>query len=362
MKKNKKLWILGAAVAIIVALSFAFGKRAAVYDKPVIKVGLIIPLSGQYAQLGSDMLAAVRVFERRLLERDTRFNYKFIPEDSMLEAARAVSAANKLISVDRVQAIISGESAIGLAINPIAERAEVVHVAIATDDNAARGRFNFTLATPADLEAQKLVRQFVKNKVKRIGIVSMNQGGYIAQRDALVREAGKVGIETVANVMTNMGDRDFRIIIMRMLAAKPDIVVVQLHTPELQIFIRQFREQNKTVLLTAMDTFSYMEDKSLIEGMYYVDLVAPLEWFNEEMRIETGRNAPWLTELQYAALDIVVSGFEYAGPDTGAVADAIVGMTFDSSIGEFHFNAAGVAQTKPSLRVVREGVAVLIEE
>ncbi|MCL2439939.1 MAG: ABC transporter substrate-binding protein, partial [Alphaproteobacteria bacterium] len=263
---------------------------------------------------------------------------------------------------DKVDAIISIESRIGLAINPIAERAGVVHIAIASDEAAARGRFNFALAVPAEIEAKKLVRQFQKHGVGRVAILTMNQGGYIMRRDALMREVSKAGIKTVAEFTSNQGERDFRIITARMLAEKPDIVVVLAHMPDLQIFIRQLREQNKTIPITTKETFGFLDDKSLVDGMYYVDVPALADWFVRDMRIETGRDSTPMAEYQYAALDVIVSGFEYAGPDTAAVADAIPNMVFTSAIDEFGFSPEGVAQTAPSLRMVKNGVAVLVKE
>ena len=97
----------------------------------------------------------------------TKFNYQFIYEDDQFKPEEAANTANKLIDVDKVNAIVSFGSPTGNVVSPIAEENDVIHFGIASDLTIAKGDYNFIDWTPPYKETDLLVSEFEKGASRR---------------------------------------------------------------------------------------------------------------------------------------------------------------------------------------------------
>jgi branched-chain amino acid transport system substrate-binding protein len=102
--------------------------------KPEIQLGFISPLTGTAAVYGEPALKSAQLAVEQLnSQADLPFSIKLIVEDGKCDGQTAASAAQKLISVDKVRIILGGHcSTETLAIAPIAEKAKVVVLASIT--------------------------------------------------------------------------------------------------------------------------------------------------------------------------------------------------------------------------------------
>ncbi len=125
-------------IGILVLAVIAFSVSAIAADKPLIKIGVSAPLTSDNAHLGESMRDAMTMAKENL-PADTKFDYEIIFEDDGLEAKRAALAANKLVSVDKVDALVSFSSGTGGVISPIAEQNKKIHFGIASAQSVADG-------------------------------------------------------------------------------------------------------------------------------------------------------------------------------------------------------------------------------
>ena len=93
------------------------------------RVGVILPLTGALAEMGSYERSAMEIAVADV--RSDQWQLTF--EDSRSTAQGAVTAANKLVNADKVQLLVTSTTGASLAVQPIAEAAGLPLVAFCMD-------------------------------------------------------------------------------------------------------------------------------------------------------------------------------------------------------------------------------------
>ncbi len=100
--KNKAIIILIMIGIIIIGLHY-FTAKQGTSTKNQITIGVITPLTGGVAYWGESAQTGIELAKKDLTKEGIQANV--IVEDGQLNAAIALSAAQKLVSIDKVQAI-----------------------------------------------------------------------------------------------------------------------------------------------------------------------------------------------------------------------------------------------------------------
>ena len=101
---------------------FLFSNISVQNREGIISIGVIAPFSGNYSIRGENDLRGMDFAIEDLNKRGIN-NISVIPEDSAGDPAKAVAAANKLISVNKVDLIYTNLSGVGIAVAPVAASA-----------------------------------------------------------------------------------------------------------------------------------------------------------------------------------------------------------------------------------------------
>ena len=330
-------------------------------NKQVVKIGVIYPMSGNYAHFGDAMKTALKMFEDEEQTKNSAFEYKFYLEDNAFSTSKSAIAAKKLIDIDKVDVIITLGSDVGSVVSPIAQASKVIHLSMATELNVAKGEYNFTVSTPPNKNAGKMVEELEKLNLDKVAFVIQNTAMMQSVAEH-IRQAGREGnINIISDNAINSGEKDFKILIYKILNDEPNAMIVQLQPPELQIFVKQLREVNKDILITAVESFSYPEDKTLFEGTWFSGAVVPTKQYSNKFKEITGLDTTNYSELFYAILEIIRSA--YTSNDKLEVIDNITNLKMNSfSIGNVEFNADGVMQADAFLYTVKNGQVEVMDE
>lgn len=116
MKKNKLAWVLGIfALAMIFYWGYLSGKSH-VPEKEV-KIGAILPMTGELAQLGQDAKVGLDFAEYYFNDCFPRkHKFRFVIEDGEGNPSKSISAYQKLNLSDEVVAMFSTISAVDMAL------------------------------------------------------------------------------------------------------------------------------------------------------------------------------------------------------------------------------------------------------
>ena len=113
-------------------------------DKPVVKIGGVLPLTGGAAQMGTAAQnGAIMAVEQLNKNTQNKYKYEFIAENMGLAPAKTVSIYTKLIKIDNVAGIVSFNTATGKIIKPLADKYRVLHISSAADSSIGDNKFNY---------------------------------------------------------------------------------------------------------------------------------------------------------------------------------------------------------------------------
>src|SRR2546423_9805556 len=102
MKRNVLIAIVGLVTIVAIAVAFLLPRQS---EAPI-RVGVLVPLTGGAASYGQNAKEGVELALQYFARRNPKVKIELSIEDSRGEAAFGVRAAQKLIDVDHVAAVI----------------------------------------------------------------------------------------------------------------------------------------------------------------------------------------------------------------------------------------------------------------
>lgn len=173
--KTSSVWGIILVLVLIIGGIWVVNKTpssAPAGNDEVIKIGAIYAMTGSGAKFGEISIQGVRDAVEYFKET-TKQSAEVIVEDSAGDPKQGVSAAGKLLNVDKVKFVVIGTSAVSAAVAPLAEEAKVLLISDAALLGLTKEK-NYTLqnAMPslADIPEQ------INNNTdwKKVGIVYIN--------------------------------------------------------------------------------------------------------------------------------------------------------------------------------------------
>ncbi len=356
------------AIGIVIVLLLIAGFVVFVFKTPeaaeTIKIGAILPLTGSTALLGESARDAMLLAKDQLA--NMKYNYEIIFEDDQLNAQLTANAVNKLVFADKVDAVLSFSSGSGNVVSPVTEQNKVIHIGVASDPNVAKGTYNFIHATPPEEEAKAWVAEAQKRGIKRIAIFSMNQQGALAITNAVKKEVIGKDLQIVSDDVFNLGERDFRTIVVKAKEKNPDIYLLHTFSPELELLTKQIKELGITTPLTSIEAFEFTEEPSLFEGYWYVQAADPTNSYISMYKAKYGKDPQAFSANTYDNVLLVAEGFEKAGdgktiPSHDKVAAEMLNIKdFSGALGILNIGSDHIIHSQAVVRMIKAGKPVTI--
>ena len=296
MSHHARFWPTAAALAVSLAAP-AFAAPAFAAPAPV-TLGAILPLTGPGAVIGTEQMKGIQFAIRQENAKGgvDGHQIKVVFEDDQAKPDAAVLEFNKLVGLQHLPMIFTAYSGPSLAMAPLATRKHVLMLnAGAQSDALAKASpylFN-TLPTTAD-EVGVMVRYLRAHGKSTAAVLYENDAAGIGGRDDFVREFKAAGGKILAQEPTQFGQTDFRAALLKLAAAKPQVLFV-ITTAGLKPLADQLH-QMKASWLVAGTTF--MEDPPTIAdpnsaGIIHTQVVADaspalMAAFKKEMGADMG--------------------------------------------------------------------------
>jgi branched-chain amino acid transport system substrate-binding protein len=243
MKMKRILGLAGLIALCAVLLAVLFRHRDQEHSQ--ITLGVILPLTGDAAVYGSALKNGIELARTEDAANGTPA-IELIYEDDQGQAAQSVSAARKLINVNKVPAIIGGAmSSTAEAIIPICNQSKVVLLSpTATKPSLTQmGNYFFRL-WPSDNYDGKIVAEAAYNKLgyRNISILYVNLAYGAGIAEVFEREFGKLGGKIVSKDGYAQGATDFRTVLKRIQGLNPDAIFVPGYVAEVTQILKEARE------------------------------------------------------------------------------------------------------------------------
>ena len=243
----------GATVcaAACTALSLASFPAAAQNTADTFTVGVALPLTGSTAWGGRSARVAAEMAAQEVNAQGLAGNHKIklVFADGACEPRTAYSAAQRLVTVEHVQAII-GEwcSSASIAIAQVAADAKVpMIVQISSANGIAKngGPYIFqSVMQNSDINAREAALLLKTFKFKTAAVLVENDDFGLSFSKNMVDILQRAGIKIVLQAAQDREDANWYATLTRVQAAKPDVVIVSIAAGQAANFVKQYAEGN----------------------------------------------------------------------------------------------------------------------
>ncbi len=367
MNNKKTIWItvgVIVVVAVIAIVAFSSGSNKQPAVKQTVKIGLALPLTGGAAFLGESSRNAAQMALSDAGQ--TKYNYDLVIEDDAFNPAKTATVVTKFVNIDKVSAIITFGSGTSNAAAPINENAKIPRFGLASDPTSAIGDYNFIHWTPPFKEGQLSASEMVKKGYKNVAIVDTNHSGTLAVTNSVKEALKNTSVKIASYDLTNVGDKDFRTIITKIKALKPDIVLVEMFSPEIEIFAKQMKELGVKIPMTSVETFEWSNDPSLFEGMWFISDAKITPSFAEKYQAKFNDGPKPGATYVYDLVTLFINNQEKADHALSPteMRDSIIKTGYENSpiFGNIQIDKDGFFITNASVKMIKNGKAVLIPE
>jgi len=280
--------------------------------------------------------------------------FKLLIEDDQSKPEEASNAVTKLISQDRVVAVL-GEVASrrSLAAAPIAQRFQVPMITPSSTNERVTevGDYIFRVCFIDPFQGEVLAKfAFNDLKAKKVAVLKDIQQDYsVGLTDSIVSHFKALGGEVLDPVSYTSGDSDFKAILTQVRSQKPDAVFVTGYYPEAAIITRQARELGMTMPMLGGD--GWVGDalkngrealkNTYISNHYSGDNPDPLvQTFRKSYRARFTREPDSIAALAYDAVKLLADAMTRAGSTEGPkVRDALAKADLPGVTGQLKMNA-----------------------
>jgi ABC-type branched-subunit amino acid transport system substrate-binding protein len=345
-----------AAGAQLTSRSGETGSSPPDSSRSTIKIGAIVPFTGQSAALGRSFLQAVRVSIDTL--GDTKHRYELVVEDGGTTPEESQRAARRLVEDEKAAAIVGGISAVGRWVAPIATAAKIPQICVCSIATIGDGQYNFTNIPLAADEAEVWVAEAKSRGLKTIAILAQQYPSIDGHVNALKAAADRAGIKVVYEYRFPGGSTAFLSPMKAAGAKKPDVYFVSAGEPSLTALGKQIRVaekgHGKGLNVASIVAISISQDIRTFEGDWYTDsdlnpdLLAKFQ--------EAYPTAEFITHMMpyaYDSVRMLVKGFE---SDEGIVQYLRNLTSYDGSAGPITREpGSGNFRSKPVVWTVKNG-------
>jgi len=329
----------------------------------VVKIGAIFPLTGAYAYIGQDNLDAMKLALKEA--QPTKYQYKIIADDSVFDVKKALFAVQKQISLDKVNMVIPFGSPEASAINSTINEKKVMSLSLgAADDKALVGEYGYSMFPSVKQESQVLAKYLAQKGYKNVAILTATSPFANAATEALTEYLKEEGvIFSTEQVQPDL--RDFRNTILKVTATKPDMVVLLLLTPQLELAYKRLREVDVSVPVSSVELFERSSQKELFEGQpFSTASLAPKEMM-DRFKAEYGREPDGTIIYGYDLMQFIMAIQEkedhiIKASEWPEVIKKQGNLWQSPNFGTVEINEEGRFLSTPEMKVFQNGVAVTL--
>ncbi len=220
-----------------------------------IKIGVISALSGPAQFYGIAMRNGIELAKEELQAK----NIEVVYEDDRFITTNTVSAFKKLTEVDNVDLVISGASAPGKAVAPLAEQRKKLHLAWASDEAVSVGR-KYVIRTymSGREEGEMIAAESLKRGYQRVAtIVSINDYP-LSMEKGFLNSFPKNKLILSEQYPPEAGD--YKTYLSKVKAKMADAIVICLNPGQLGTFAKQAKELGITAQICGCENLNNTDE------------------------------------------------------------------------------------------------------
>lgn len=347
---------------VFLSLTLSTTSILAEKPKPIVKIGVIVPLSGDMALHGTEIQHALELAKEN--SGSEHYKYELIFEDNQLDGKQSVSSASRLVNIEKVDVVVTLWPPTANVVIPITEKNNVLHYTISWDPALAKNnKLVLSHQAMVDSIVKQTLQQLESKGLKRVAFLHMEETGFNLGATYFQQIAPTFDLKLVVDEAFSPDDRDFRSLLSRVDSKKPDSYLIWSVMPTMDILIKQIRERNKDAVITGYldyaEDLSKLDNAEYISEMYSDDSFASLYLKKfQEKPVSKGPNAFDIFNLVTWAYE----QFPEEKPDATRVKNKLLTIkNYKGAVGTFSINQFGNSTYPPVWRKVDAGNRSLIK-
>jgi len=337
-------------------------------SKESVNIGVMMPLTGEGSFWGQNGRKGIELALDQINNRENRFSYNLIIEDSKTEPKTAVSAFTKLVEVDKVNyCLVDMISGNVLAIAPIAERNQVIILSPGASNAKISSAGDYVFRNwPSDaLQGEENAR--IVNDVlgwKNVGILKINNE-YGIGLSTVFKENLSSDV-TVYEQTYEQGDVNFRAQLTFLKSKNVEGVYLLAYPQEAPNILLQASELNFKVNFLGTETFESQDlvnrAGSAAEGLLYTFPKSPdttkaiVQNFRSAFRERYNEDFGTPADVAYDALFMLVDAIEKVGDDVKEVKSELYKyQNYSGASGTYSIDSNGDAIKNFDLKTIMDG-------
>lgn len=356
---------------VIVILLIACGEKTETTkenEKPIVKIGAILPLSGN----GSDLGKASQIGMKLAIEdrkEELHYDYQLIFEDSLNKPKNVAMSANKLLNMDNVDVITTFIIGNGIIVAPLADKNNTLHLCASLGNkySAPIGNNTFIQGTANEDLQMKVVNFFKKKNINKVAIIST----LTPVSEMLVKNLSLLmkneGIENIENFF-NPGETDFKMLIQKLKYKGFKNFYIIAFPPETDLLIKQMHDMeidNSQIFGQGIDIGT---NNALYEGINCFGMNLGNQEFIDRIINKHNLSNFYGTSTNYDLINLIIDAYEdnykkQIKPTTENLITYINNRkTYDCISGGCKVLDNRFIVNPPSHRVYKNGFPIVIEE
>ncbi len=363
----------GKVLAVALLAALAWTDTPVTVAQPPIRIGMSLSQTGPYAAPGQNHLRARQLCVKHANEKGGVLGrtLKLVVEDDRSEPATAVRLYEKLISQDKVDAILGPyNSTLVEAVADVSEKYRMPMVApagTATSIYKKGRRFVFMVSSASEVYLEGFIDMAAKRGLKTVALIHEDRLFPKAVAQGAVELAKKRGLSVVLVEAYPKETTDFSAILTRVRVANPDVLAAGTTFDDAVAVTRQLRELNvnpRMFAVTVGGDFPQFYQK-LGRGAEFV--YGPSQWEAELVTLRAGglipiaRQYPGAREFVeahrkefpgaelsyhsaagYGGCQVLVEAIRRAGSlDSEKIRDAVLKLDLNTVFGAFKVDPDG---------------------
>ena len=373
--KSVVCWIL--AVVVIAGVIYTnIQKQKAIQNTgmPVVKIGVIAPLSGEYGQVGQEVLQGIRLAVKQHQKQNPNYIISLDSKDHKASTMEAITAFQHLLFSDIQAAILVGDPPV-MAVSSLAIQNKIPTVATLAGEagfvSQNQDRYLFLNFLPPRVAGLRTGQYAKEIGLKKVAVLSLQAPEPLDLATGFV--AG-YGAEPVIHDTYDIKDKDARTQILRILAKQPDGIFITGYGMTFYAFIRALREQDYQGVLMSNAAitdpkgvevadignviFSQAKDMKLAQNPSY-------QKFEQEYMAEFKEKPTMYSCYGYDSMRLLLEGISRGkGITSTQIHEGLKSITdFDTFAGKLELLPNGISSLPTSVyKTNKDGSAYIINE
>lgn len=363
----KKSLILSVVVIAFVIGGIWYG-RADDEGVETIKIGSILPLSGDFALLGEEIRrgAEIAVEEAHAAGLDV----VYISEDDRLEPTGAANTANKLVRVDKVDAVFTGVVQEAKPITPIFSENKIP-LLVTWDSNEflkQAGEYIFSIGFSTEAAGKRMATY----AYKELGLRDIAIINHIDEWSELISDSFSevfrlLGGKIVMREKTQITEKDYRTNLTKVKQLNPDGIYFPMLPLAKGPFLIQTKQLGlKSALLTGDGLLQDEIDFAGVaaEGVYLTNIFSEnSDELGKKYKAKYNADPADIVFVSfgYDGVNTILQGYKIASEQNLTLRDALAKVNFQGTGSVINMNGANYSEREEKVYKVSDGKPIPVE-